>query len=198
MRRLRIALIAERLDRVITRLERRRAHQVVAVVIVSVSIGAVTAHLMNSAHTARRQWAGAVPVLIATRAIAADAPITEDAVRLVALPPALSSDDALASLPTGARLAVAIEARTMLTAALLAKDAAVVPESWRTVALPDDVVTPPLAPGQNVDVVAGGVTLARGAIVATVEPLTVAVEPEVAADVAAAARVGDVSLVAGG
>lgn len=198
MRRLRLPPIADLCDRAITRLEHSRRHQAAAVVVVSVSVGAVTAHLMTSARTARERWTGAVPVLVSTRAIAADAPVDGDAVRLVSLPPALVSDDAIAALPTGARLAVAVEARTQITAALLAKDAAVVPESWRTVALPDDVVTPPLAPGQEVDVVAGGATLAPGAVVATVDPLTVAVDPDVAADVAAAARMGEVSLVAGG
>lgn len=198
MRRLKISTLITFLDQVITRLEHRRRHQAIAVIVLSISVGAITAHLLNSARAAHQRWTGSVPVLISTRAIPSGAPVDGDAVRVVSLPPALAADDALATLPTGARLVHTVEARTLITAALLAKEAAVVPESWRTVALPDDVVTPPLVPGQEVDVVAGGLTLAPGAIVASFDPLTVAVDPSVAAEVAAAARAGDVSLVAGG
>lgn len=186
------------LDRSITALERRRTSQLVAVVVVSVTIGALTARLVASAHGARERWTGMHQVLLAARPIADGVEIPADAVTRTALPAALTPDDALVDLPTGARLRLAVEARTVITAALLAKDSAVVPDGWRMVAIPDDVATPPLSAGQSVDVVAGGETLAAGAVVATLEPLTVAVDPGVAAVVAAAARLGEVALVAGG
>lgn len=170
----------------------------VAVLTVSVGIGAFTAHLVGSAHAAREQWASEIPVLLAARTIDAGEEIGTDAVTSVSLPRALAAEDALSALPSGARLAVNVAPRTMITDGLLAKDVAVVPEGWRTVAIPDDVVAPPLSVGQGVDVVANGLSLAEGAVVATLDPLTVAVDPAAAAVVAAASRAGDVSLVAGG
>jgi len=186
------------IERLITRLERRRGTQMVAVLTVSVGIGAFTAHLVGSAHAAREQWASEVPVLLAARTIDAGEEIDTDAVTSVSLPRALAAEDALSALPSGARLAVNVAPRTMITDGLLAKDVAVVPEGWRTVAIPDDVVAPPLSVGQGVDVVANGLSLAEGAVVASLDPLTVAVDPAAAAVVAAASRAGDVSLVAGG
>ena len=197
-RRFRLPHLKTLTEVVITRLERRRSHQLVALVMVSTTIGALTAHLVGSAHAARERWAGTHEVLVTTRVIESGTMISASAVRKTLLPTALTPDDALSSLPTDARLSLTVEPRTVLTAALLEKDATIIPESWRTVAIPDDVVTPPLVVGQRVDVVGGGVTLTEGAIVSTLEPLTVAVDPSTAAQVAAAARVGEVSLVAGG
>lgn len=184
--------------RVVTLLERRRPFQLAVLVTVAMVIGALTARLIATAKAERERWAGVHDVVMTTRAIESGTVISAGAVRRARLPDALTPDDALAALPTDARLALDVEAHTILTAALLAKDMAVVPATWRTVAIPDDVVTPPLAVGQRVDVVGGGDTLADGAIVATLDPLTVAVDNAAAAQVAAAARLGEVSLVAGG
>ncbi|MFM8625487.1 MAG: hypothetical protein ACKOCC_00870 [Actinomycetota bacterium] len=186
------------IERLITLLERRRGTQLVAVLTVSIGIGAFTAHLVGSARAAREQWATEIPALLAVRSIGADEEIDAGAVISVSLPRALAAEDALSALPSGARLAVDVAPRTVITDGLLAKDVAVVPEGWRTVAIPDDVVAPPLSVGQSVDVVANGLSLAEGAVVASLDPLTVAVDPGAAAVVAAASRTGDVSLVAGG
>ena len=184
--------------RAITRLERRRGGQIAVVLVISVGVGAFTAHLVRSAQVSRQRWATDVPVLLAAETIAADDAIDEDEVNPAVLPLALVARDALSVLPTGARLAVDVEAGTVITDSLLVKDAVVVPESWRTVALPDDVDAPPLAVGQVVDIVAHGAVLAEGALVATLSPITVAVDPGAAPAVAAAARLGEVSLVSGG
>jgi len=186
------------IERLITRLERRRGTQLVAVLTVSIGIGAFTAHLVGSARAAREQWATEIPALLAVRSIGADEEIDAGAVISVAALSSLTTEDALSALPSGARLAVDVAPRTVITDGLLAKDVAVVPEGWRTVAIPDDVVAPPLSVGQSVDVVANGLSLAEGAVVASLDPLTVAVDPGAAAVVAAASRTGDVSLVAGG
>lgn len=185
-------------SRAITRLEQRRSSQMVVVLAISVCVGAFTTHLVRSAQTSRERWTTEVPVLLATRTIEADDPVDDDAVKATLLPRALTADDALSMLPTGARLAVDVAPGTVITDSLLVKDAVVVPESWRMVALPDDVGAPPLAVGQVVDVVAHGAVLAEGALVATLSPITVAVDPETAPAVAAASRLGEVSLVSGG
>jgi len=185
-------------SRAITRLERRRGSQIAVVVVISMGVGAFTTHLVRTAQSSRERWATEVPVLVAARTIEADDPIGPDAVDSAVLPRALAARDALSALPTGARLAVDVAAGTVITDSLLVKDAVIVPESWRMVALPDDVDAPPLAVGQVVDVVAHGAVLAEGALVATLSPITVAVDPGTAPAVAAASRLGEVSLVSGG
>ena len=185
-------------SRAITRLEQRRSSQMVVVLAISVCVGAFTAHLVRTAQSSRERWATEVPVLVAARTIVADDPIGPDAVNSAVLPRALAARDALSVLPTGARLVVDVAPGTVITDSLLIKDAVIVPESWRMVALPDDVDAPPLAVGQVVDVVAHGAVLAEGALVATLSPITVAVDPGTAPAVAAASRLGEVSLVSGG
>lgn len=76
------------------------------------------------------------------------------------------------------------------------------PNGWRIVAFPADVIIPDLAIGNIVDVVTAGAVIAADAVVMT--PATqergveIAVPADLAATVAAAINNGDTSLVASG
>ncbi len=77
-----------------------------------------------------------------------------------------------------------------------------IPDGWRGVAMPRDVVAPQVGAGDTVDVVADGRVLAAGAVVVTAATDTVgpvvAVPAAVAPAVASAAQVGATGLVTTG
>lgn len=80
------------------------------------------------------------------------------------------------------------------------RDRAMVPAGWRIVALPRDLITPDVAPGDVVDVVSQSVVIAAQAVIVTpptdTTGATVSVAPADAATVATAAQNGDISVVA--
>ena len=78
----------------------------------------------------------------------------------------------------------------------------VIPEEWRVVALPRDVISPNVEPGDTVDVVSQSHVIAGGALVVSSptesDGASVAVPSDTAATVATAAQNGDISMVAMG
>lgn len=175
-----------------------RRHQSIVVVVVCVVPAVLVATTLHSLSRTREQWARSTPVLVVTVDVAAHEQITEHNSAFVSLPDAIVPTDALTERPTDARLRIALTPRSMVTAAMLLApaEAAAVPPGWRIVALPASLPMPPVQVGDMVDVVGGSSVLAPSALVATMEPLTVAVPADMAPAVAAAARLGEISLVA--
>lgn len=175
-----------------------RRHQSIVVVIVCVVPAVLVAATMRSLERTRAQWTQSTPVLVVTIDVAAHEQITEHNSVFISLPDAIVPTDALTERPSHARSRIALTPRSMVTAAMLVAptDAAAVPAGWRIVALPDSLPMPPVQVGDVVDVVGGSSVLAAAALVATMEPLTVAVPADMAPAVAAAARLGEISLVA--
>ena len=75
-----------------------------------------------------------------------------------------------------------------------------VPQDWRVVALPRDLIAPDVSPGDLVDLVSQSVLVAGRAVVVTpatdAAGVNVAVPPDAAPTVATAAQSGDISLLA--
>ena len=181
-------------------LVRKRRLQTTLSCVVALVVALATGAMVSSARTHRDQWATSAPVLVATRDIPVGRPVTSANARIVRLPPAATPADAIHGLVRGASVRVAVTARTPLTRSILqVSDSPVeLPAGWRTVAMPVDVAMPRLRPGDSVDVVAGSEIVATGGIVTGTKPVTIAVPADVAAVVAAAARMGEISLIAGG
>ena len=181
-------------------LVRKRRAQTLLACSVALVVSVITGSLVASARTNRDQWATSAPVLVAVHDIAAGQRVTTTNTRVVRLPPAATPTDAVSAIDRGAIVRIAVTARTPLTRSILRiGDSPVdLPRGWRTVAMPTDVATPRLHPGDKVDVVAGSEIVATGGIVVGSDPVTVAVPAEVAARVAAAARMGEISLITGG
>lgn len=118
--------------------------------------------------------------------------------RLQRYPRAITPDDALTSRPDRVTTRVALRANTLLAASLVvpARESVAVPTGWRVVALPRDVSTPDLAPGDRVDLVVGASVVAVDCIVLDTDPLSVAVPPDAVPAVATGARLAEISVVA--
>lgn len=181
-------------------LVRKRRAQAAVAALVALVVSGLTGSMVSSARTHHRQWATSAPVLVAVVDLPAGTRLNRDNTSLVRLPPAATPRDVIATARRGSTLRIAVTARTPLTRSLVRTDGADidVPRGWRTVAMPQDIATPRLHPGDSVDVVAGDRVVATGGIVASVGPVTVAVPAGVAPLVAAAARMGEISLIAGG
>ena len=181
-------------------LVRTRRAQITLAAVVALLVSVVTGTVLTSARAHERRWAASVPVVVTVRDLPAGHRLDPGDTETVALPPALAPVDAVAELAMGDTVRIDVAARTPLTRSIL-RDATTgdgIPRGWRAVAMPSDIPTPRLQPGDAVDVVAGDRVVATGGIVASLAPVTVAVPAEVAAIVAAAARTGDISLISGG
>jgi Flp pilus assembly protein CpaB len=170
---------------------------------------------VGGAQSARARWGRTRPVVVATRDLAPGEAVGAGRVARRDLPVALVPPAALAAVPEGAVVRLPIVAGEPLVAARLAPvgltgAAALVPAGRRAVAIPRGPAgTPPLAVGDQVDVVAvagdeaggaPGYTLAERAPVVDVgrEAVTVAVPRADAPRVAAALASGAVVLALAG
>lgn len=164
---------------------------------VSALFTALVAITLLSASRAREQWTQSREVLIATVDLTAGDTLNDDNTQRISLPHAIVSSDALEELPENASVRLALRAHTVLSSSLITShnDSAPIPSGWRIVALPSSLSTPPLVVGDAVEIVGGTSVIALSALVASLDPLTVAVPQEVSATVAAAARLGEISIV---
>ena len=181
-------------------LHTKRTSQLVFVVSVSLIVGTLTGVITQQATTEKRQWASQVSVLVSTRALRAGESLTLANTHSVDLPEAIIADDAIADIPTNATTRIGIAANTPLSLSLISSDDAPLqlPEGWKGVALPVDLITPPVHVGDTVDVVARDVVIAAGALVAQIDQergITLAVPGEQAAMVATAAHLGEIGIV---
>ena len=171
----------------------RRAQTVVAATI-SLVAGLTVARGLAAAESAADSWAGDVPAFAVKDHIESGDEITLDDLVEVRLPPALVPDGALTEVAPGTRARLSLTARTILVATMV-DDAVTYPDDWRVVAFAPGAATLPVSPGDDVDIVAGTDVLVEGAVVASLSPLTIAVPGDLAPVVAAAVRLGEVSLV---
>ena len=194
----------------ITALHRQRRAQLIAVIIVSVLIASFATALTRSAHNERNRWVSHVRVRVTTQAVSQGEAFTNANTALRDIPKALIADDAITTLPSGASARVSLQARTALTTSLLTLNntSLAIPQGWRGVAMPVDLVAPNLSAGDRVDVITGDQIVVEGALVVaapvrnvgasqTMGPngITIAVQAAQSGVVASAVRRGDISLV---
>lgn len=170
-----------------------RAQTIAAIATALVVVAVVTATLNDTRH-ARSMWTGEVRALSVRHDVPRGKVLTADDIVEVLLPPALVPESALSDLRDGMQAAIDLPSRSIITGPMI-NDRIAVPESWRVVAFSATAATLPLSPGDAVDIVVGTTVLVESAVVVSVTPLTLAVPAERAPDVAAAVRLGDVSLV---
>ena len=171
----------------------RRAQTLVAAC-VSLVAGITVARGLGAADSAADAWTGEVRAVATRHRIERGATLTLDDLVDVMLPPALAPDEVVTEVTPGMRVQVDLPARTILVAPML-EGTVDYPSDWRVVAFPPGADGLPMSAGDRLDIVAGTNVLVEGAVVATVSPLTLAVPADLAAPVAAAVRLGDVSLV---
>ena len=174
----------------------RRA-QTLSVVGVSAVCAVFVLMTLLSATRAREQWAQSREVIVASVDLAPGDALHTHNTQRISLPLAIVSFDALYELPPDASVRIALRAHTVLSSSLITShsDVTAIPPGWRIVALPKSLSTPPLVVGDQVEIVGGVTVIADSAVVVTVAPLTVAVPHSVSAVVAAAARMGEISIV---
>lgn len=166
-----------------------------------VATGALCAILvfisLVSAQRNREQWAQSRAVVVASVDLNPGDSLSLDNTKFVSLPNAILTSDALYDIPDDATVRIALRAHTVLSTSLVNFENTIgaIPSGWRIVALPKSLSTPPLNAGDSVEIVGGTSVIAQSAFVVSVEPLTVAVPPSESAVVAAAARMGEISLV---
>jgi Flp pilus assembly protein CpaB len=176
------------------------------VVALAALTGLLVSRAMAAAESARHRWGETRPILVAERARAAGEPL-HGATRTVRWPVGLVPEGALTDVAPGARAAGPVDAGAPVTRALVASG----DDDGRRVALPMGGAALPLDPGDRVDVWAttdpslgdGGLTtrrLATGAVVASADhaAVVVAVAPDEVADLAEAAALATITLVAVG
>lgn len=149
---------------------------------------------LTSADTAADAWTGEIRALATRHHIERGATITRDDLVEVMLPPALAPDAVVAEITPGVQSRLSLPARTILVEPMLG-GAVSYPSGWRVVAFAPGANGLPVSPGDEVDIVAGTSVLVEAAVVASTSPLTLAVPADLAPPVAAAVRLGDVSLV---
>lgn len=172
------------------RLLRVRRIQTVAVIVVSAVVAFATVTVFGRARDARSAWSGESIAFAVRHDVARGEELTPDDLVQVALPAALTPDNAITGVTTGVRVRIDIAARTIVVATML-DDRPDYPASWRVVAVPPGVATPPVQPGDLVDLVSGVDVLVERAIVASVSPLAVAVPADRAPAVATALHIGE-------
>lgn len=166
-----------------------------------VATGALCAILvfisLVSAQRNREQWAQSRAVVVASVDLNPGDSLSLDNTKFVSLPNAILTSDALYDIPDDATVRIALRAHTVLSTSLVNFENTIgaIPSGWRIVALPKSLSTPPLNAGDSVEIVGGTSVISQSAFVVSVEPLTVAVPPSESAVVAAAARMGEISLV---
>lgn len=153
--------------------------------------------ILTSAKNHRDKWTSSQQVVVATTDIDAGAQLGAHNTNIVSMPSVFTPDDVLTAVPENASMRISVSARTPLTSSVVTVngDLSAIPAGWRIVALPRSMPTPPLVVGDAIDVVGGTTIITTGAIVASLEPLTIGVPADAAAAVAASARLGEISLV---
>lgn len=182
----------------ISALQVKRRSQVIAVALLSLFIAFVMTRAVQTARSQQHLWLSNRTVLVAISAIAAGDEFTDANTDLIDLPIAILPSNALTRLSLGDTARIALEPHTAITAAMTipANESVQIPVGWRIVALPADMPTPPLSLNEAVDVVAGESVVAASVIVASLDPLTIAVPADVAASVASVVHMGEASLIA--
>ena len=182
----------------VSALQVKRRAQVVAAVVMSLIITFLVSRAVHSTRSQQRQWSSHRTVLVATIPIGAGEEFTESNTDLIDVPLAVSPTDALLAVRPGDTARIALQPRTAITSAMAvpASETVRIPDGWRVVALPNDMPSPPLVLNEAVDVVAGESVIAAGVIVASLNPLTIAVPAEAAPSVASVVHMGEASLVA--
>ena len=181
----------------ITTLQVKRTAQLVAVLGLSLFCALLITHAVRSASMHQKKWASQRSVLVVTSSIGEGDEFTSQNTRLRDIPVAVTPDDAVERITPGDTARFALQPNTAVTAAMVlsVRETVAIPSGWRIVALPADMPSPPLQLRDSVDVVAGEAVIAAGVIVASLEPLTIAVPAEVAASVASVAQLGEASLI---
>lgn len=129
------------------------------VVLVALGTAAAVAGVLRSTQQARAAWGDARPVVVAVRALEPGDVLDAAAVEVRDLPTVAVSAEALASPPAHATVREPIAAGEPVVPGRLAPTgvtgtAALVPDGHRAVGIPvGQLATPPLAPGDVVDVV---------------------------------------------
>lgn len=182
----------------ISALQVKRRAQVIAVALLSLFIAFVMTRAVHIARSQQQLWLSHRTVLVAISTIAEGDEFTDANTDLINLPIAILPSNALTTLSLGDTARIALEPHTAITVAMIvpANESVHIPVGWRIVALPADMPTPPLALNESVDVVAGESVVAASVIVASLNPLTIAVPSDVAASVASVVHMGEASLVA--
>ena len=177
-------------------LVKRRA-QIITVFSISGLVTLFVFASLTSVQSTRKKWTTSRPIVVATIDLPAGTALSDTNTETVSLPLAIISSDTFTEVPTEAVTRIAVRARTPLTSSIVdtSSPALDIPDGWRIVALPSSLTTPPLHIGDAVDVVGGASIIARAAIVHSVDPVTIAVQGDVVAEVAAASRLGEISLV---
>lgn len=175
------------------------------VLTVAVGAGVLASAVVSGAQSTRRAWGAERSVLVARHDLHAGDEIGPGDVELVARPAAVVPSSALEVLPANAVLRAEVIAGEVLVEERLAPAglrgvAALLPAGTRAVALPiDPGTTPPLAPGDRVDILVAlpreavgsgppGFVLASSALVVAIDDAaaTVAVPRDLAPRVAVA------------
>lgn len=184
--------------RSISALEKKRRVQIGVAIAVSFVCASVTAESLLTARSQRTKWSSKVSVVVLTKNVAAHQQLTSANTKIVTLPQAVVSSDAVTALPAHATTRVALTANTPLSQSLLVptSESIDIPPGWRIIALPPDIVTPPLSTGDTVDVITGDTVIARDSVVVSSKPLTLALPAEALPAFTAASRVGDVFIAA--
>ena len=184
--------------RIISALERKRKVQIVVAIAISIVCASVVAESISTARSQRTKWSSNVSVVVLTKNVTANERLTSDNTKIVTLPEAVVASDALTALPARATTRVALTANTPLSQSLLVptSESIDIPSGWRIIALPPDIVTPPLSTGDTVDVITGNTVIAQGSVVTSVKPLALALPAEALPAFTAASRVGDVFIAA--
>ena len=187
-------------DSITTLLLRERRIQVVVVIVVSIASGALAYSVNSSAASARERWTSRYAVLVTATNISRGDVLTTSNTRVVQLPAATIADDALTSIPRGARARLTVAPNTPLTHSLIDNQDSTfsIPDGWRGVALPSDAIAPMVSVGDQVDVISHNDVISQNALVVELSDtrgITIAVPAADAPVVASAAQSGDVSLV---
>lgn len=182
----------------ISALQVKRKAQVVASVLMSLFITILVSRAVHSTRSQQQQWSSLRRVLVAINPIGVGEEFTDANTDLIDVPLAVSPTDALLAARPGDTARIALQPRTAITSAMVvpANESVRIPDGWRVVALPNDMPAPPLTLNDAVDVVAGESVIAAGVIVASLNPLTIAVPAETAPSVASVVHLGEASLVA--
>lgn len=185
-------------QRCVFRLERERRAQMIAVVALVVVCTSVFAESVTTARSEQQRWSSNISVVVLTADLPANGVLTADNTKQISLPRALLTEDALTALPSQSRTRIALTANTPLSKSLVipSSESITIPDGWRVIALPQDITTPHLVPGDAVDVVIGESVVATACLVISLKPLSLALPATVIPAVTAASRVGEVFIAA--
>lgn len=181
-------------------LRRSTRRQVGASVALGIVAAASTGALLADVASTSAALGRTVRVAVAIAPLAPGDTVSAATVVLRSLPAGAVPATALVAIPVDAALRQHVSSGEVLTAADLAKEGAHLPEGWRSVAIAGRGAFPPLDTGARVDVIAGAVVLAAGAVVVGIADggVVVAVPAESAPAVATAAAAGEATLAGGG